>query len=307
VIEPIAPDRRAALETMSEMNITPDPAAADSSSRRPPRPQLGGPPVPVAVPTTAGAVEVVAPPAGAPPPPSPGADTEPRRRAGVTVDARVLGVVAAGLVLVVALVAGLLLAQRGADDPSTVAAPTHARAAAPAVATPTVPTETAPAEPSADADADASRAADADAGALAPAITTSTYTLSPPAGWVRDAREKDHGGYVESRWHLPGSPGVFVLVDHTVGFDGTAVEGARSVRALTRRSPGYREFAFAPTVLAGATAWRWAFALGGVRKVDWFLTGCGTGYALLGAAPADRWSTYFHLFADVARSLEPTC
>jgi hypothetical protein len=57
-----------------------------------------------------------------------------------------------------------------------------------------------------------------------------------PSGWVRDANEKDYGGYVESRWHEPGSPEVYLLVDYTVGFAGTAASGARGVRDMLRRN-----------------------------------------------------------------------
>ena len=84
--------------------------------------------------------------------------------------------------------------------------------------------------------------ADVDTVEAEPAATeveTSAFTLTPPAGWIRDAQEVDHDGYVESRWHLPGAPEVYVLIDHTVDFDGTPEDGARSVRKMTSRNADY--------------------------------------------------------------------
>ena len=96
--------------------------------------------------------------------------------------------------------------------------------------------------------------ADVDTVEAEPAATeveTSAFTLTPPAGWIRDAQEVDHDGYVESRWHLPGAPEVYVLIDHTVDFDGTPEDGARSVRKMTSRNADYAELAFEPAAVAG--------------------------------------------------------
>jgi hypothetical protein len=139
-------------------------------------------------------------------------------------------------------------------------------------------------------------------------VETPAYRVTVPVGWVRDANEKDHDGvYAESRWHEPGSPDVYLLVDHSAGFDGTAASGARGVRDQLRRSSQYGELSFGAVSLGGRDAWRWEFTLGDARKVDYFTTGCDTGFALLGAAPRDRYEDYVEDFRTAARSLEPTC
>jgi hypothetical protein len=197
-------------------------------------------------------------------------------------------------VLVAALAAGILLRDSARSPPTPTPTPAQA-------AKPQRPARSVSSNAPAPAPSPALRP---HAHAL---VRTSTFTLMPPRGWVRDAREKDHGSYVESRWHPAGTPAAFLLIDHTAGFRGTAVEGARSVRRMTRENADYRELGFARAALSGTDAWRWEFALGDVRKVDWFLTDCGTGYALLGAAPADRWDEFKQSFIDAARSLKPQC
>jgi hypothetical protein len=261
----------------------------DPERRRPPRPTLGG-----------GA------PVGPHPPPSV-APVEPAPPASVGAGRR-LAFVGSALVLAVLLVTLGVFLRRGND-------PAPARAETPVAAETTTadePTDLAQ-TPEVDTTTDDVTTDDApveenvETEPTATPVETSAFTLTPPAGWIRDASEVDHDAYVESRWHLTGAPEVYLLIDHTVGFDGTPEDGARSVRKMTSRNDDYAEFAFEPATVAGLSAWRWEFALGDTHKVDWFLTGCGTGYALLGAAPEDRWSEFETVFNDVAESLVLPC
>ncbi len=66
------------------------------------------------------------------------------------------------------------------------------------------------------------------------------YSVLPPSGWVQDSSDKNKGSFYESRWHLPGQPTVYGLVDYTPGFSGTPLEGATSLRAASRASAATR-------------------------------------------------------------------
>lgn len=133
------------------------------------------------------------------------------------------------------------------------------------------------------------------------------YTITLPTGWVVQTRAEDRGSYIESVWRSPTNRDTTLLVDHTPGYDGSPESGARTVRAMTSRSEDYREVAFGPTRLDGRSAWRWEFEVGGVRKVDYFLVACGTGYAILGAAPPSAFSSHSEEFRRAAASLRPEC
>lgn len=139
---------------------------------------------------------------------------------------------------------------------------------------------------------------------------TSAYSLTIPAGWIRDRDEKTYPGYVSSQWHLKGRPDVYMKVDYTPGSDTTAAEGARSVRNLyPGRVSGYRELSWAATDINGRSAWRWHFRLDAkdVEKVDWFFGECSTGVAMLGAAPPEEFDDYLTTFQEAVESLTFAC
>jgi hypothetical protein len=133
------------------------------------------------------------------------------------------------------------------------------------------------------------------------------YGIQLPSGWRVRSRGAGKGSYVESVWQSAADPEVTLLVDHTPGYGESAETGARAVRSMTSRSGGYREIAFAATRLGGHDAWRWEFEVDGKRKVDYFMTVCGTGYAVLGTAPSAKFDGHAADFRRAAGSLEPTC
>jgi hypothetical protein len=52
----------------------------------------------------------------------------------------------------------------------------------------------------------------------------------------------------------------------------------------------------------------WQFIWDGEEEeIDTFFVACGTGYGILGKAPAGEFSEYQALFADATSSFEPTC
>lgn len=131
------------------------------------------------------------------------------------------------------------------------------------------------------------------------------FAIGYPSGWSLDRREIDEGGYVESRWHLPGEPAVVLLIDHTVGTHGTAAQAGQGVRSGVSHENGYRELAWGSQALPAGPAQIWQFVVGGQEEIDTFLVVCGTGYGVLGKAPAAEFSQYQTLFAEATRSLTP--
>ena len=181
-----------------------------------------------------------------------------------------------------------------ADDQSTVSATTDTTTDARGSANPTAD----------DSSAGSAAASDAPAPALAGVVVGDGFTIRPPAGWARDSDEVNKGGFIESRWHEPGSPDVHFLIDHTNGYTASARTGAEAVRAAVRRAPTYRELAWQADTPDG---WRWAFTVAGNRSVDRFRSACGNGYAILGHAPTATYARYAALFDAVTRSVQFTC
>jgi hypothetical protein len=134
------------------------------------------------------------------------------------------------------------------------------------------------------------------------------YTISVPAGWTQISDEAYLNPYYESKWQLPGSSSVYLLVDHTPGYTGTPLTGSEPLRTALEREQGYTEISYGPETLPSGPAQRWQFILNGVEKLDVFTVGCQAGYAVLGAAPTAQWASYAPLFEQSAASLEPaTC
>jgi len=90
------------------------------------------------------------------------------------------------------------------------------------------------------------------------------YTVEPPDGWIRNSDSKDKGSYNESRWHLAGVSGVYVIINHTAGYDGTALQGATTVRNSAKKAADYTEYEWGRI---DDDTWQWEFALNGSRKM----------------------------------------
>lgn len=128
---------------------------------------------------------------------------------------------------------------------------------------------------------------------------------SPGAGWVRDHTDRlfadERSRFYETKWHLKGRPEIVALVDYTPGFGGSAREGAAGVREAYSQAT---EHAFEAI---GGDDWLFEFTTGGVHKYDRFSSACGSGWAVLGSAPATAFARYRDRFAAFAASLEPDC
>jgi hypothetical protein len=132
----------------------------------------------------------------------------------------------------------------------------------------------------------------------------STWGINPPSGWVQDDDETDKGKFRHSRWHLSGSPDVFVVLDTTPGYSGTPEEGAASLRKLVRQADGYVEQSFESY---GDDQWQLEWTQGGDQKIDIFSSRCGDGYGALGSAPEDEFEKYREDFTAFADSLVASC
>ncbi len=146
---------------------------------------------------------------------------------------------------------------------------------------------------------------DGDEPAPAGAFTAADgYVVVPPTGWIRDSDSKVKGTFTESRWHLSGSPGVYVLVNHTAGYEGSAHDGASAVRAAVQQADDYAEIGWRELEPSG---WYWEFELSGAHKIDVFTKACGDGYAALGAAPAAEFETHRDAVVAFIESFQSPC
>jgi glucose dehydrogenase len=141
------------------------------------------------------------------------------------------------------------------------------------------------------------------------AFTGDTYTIGRPTGWTTVSSEVTTGRYTESRWVLPSQPTtVAFLVNHSAAPSGlTPTSGGAPVRALYIGNPNYTELQWSLQNFPSGQGRVWQFIYSDEEEIDTFFVACGTGYGILGKAPADEFSHYQGLFAEATRSFEPTC
>lgn len=133
----------------------------------------------------------------------------------------------------------------------------------------------------------------------------SGFSIQVPASWRLTEDEVDKGYGIRNTWN--GPDGASVLVDYTRDFDGTSEGSARKLRRNASKLDGYDELSFRRVTLGDNEMLEWHFVEGGEEKVDYFTDSCGTGYAVLGAAPADVFDRFADDFRHAAESLKPDC
>ena len=134
------------------------------------------------------------------------------------------------------------------------------------------------------------------------------YQADVPKGWVPESLDDKNSGLYTSQWHDPDDPNTYMRIDAKSGVpDVSPLELAAPVRQDTRQTPGYEEIAFQPTTLDGQPAAEWIFEVPGVRKVDYFISSCGVGVAVLGATSPERFDALAPTFRAVAKSVLVYC
>lgn len=136
------------------------------------------------------------------------------------------------------------------------------------------------------------------------------YTAQVPAGWTPELINEKNGKRTTSQWRDPADDNTSVLIDNQpVDPSLTAPEAAASVRAQTSQTPGYSEISYGETTVAGVPAIKWVFDLKdeGDRRVDYFFTNCGVGFAVLGSTSPERFARMEPTFSKVANSVYPYC
>lgn len=247
----------------------------------PPQPQ---PPEWLAEATAAGWVPAGQMPPQAPPP------AETKKKKGLSRGA-VFAVAAAAVLVIVAGAGAAIVAVSGSDKDPTI---NRGAFIAPKPRTQTLTTVTAP---------EKNPSPSSSSGALV-TYDAGTFKVGRPAGWTVESDKASHDGYFESRWRSPADSNTSVTVDWTPGGNKTsAYSNASGVRAQTMKSAGYREVAFKDTNLAGKRATMWVFDVSGDRRVDYFINGCGNGFAVLGSTSPSNYAAQKATFRKVARSL----
>jgi hypothetical protein len=136
--------------------------------------------------------------------------------------------------------------------------------------------------------------------ALVP-FSSTDLTASVPAKW--NHRTKPGATLTRDQWTDPADPSTSVLVDAVAP---SAVDGRASRnRDRGTRQPGYQEISFMPTTLAGRPAYGWEYRLPDKQRIDYFVNGCNTGYAIQGTAPPQRFAALRQTFQRVAESVRP--
>jgi hypothetical protein len=167
---------------------------------------------------------------------------------------------------------------------------------------PPLPPDPTPPDPDADT---TTTGDDGDDPAPARAFTSADgYVVVPPQGWIRDSDSNSKGTFTESRWHLAGAPGVYVLVNRTAGYEGSAQDGASGVRGAAQQADDYEEIGWRELAPSG---WYWEFNFSGSHKIDVFTKACGDGYAALGAAPTGQFETHRDMIVAFIESLAAPC
>lgn len=150
-------------------------------------------------------------------------------------------------------------------------------------------------------------------------IIGARYSFRIPAGWVTEAsgvynaaRKPTENSFTRSKWRASGDGDVTIAIDYTTDFRGTVANAAGGVRDGYDKGPDFRERSFGPVTLGdGREVWRWQYVDGSapdcVERVDYFMSGCDTGFALIGSAPARRFAQLEPLFEEAVTSLRPRC
>jgi hypothetical protein len=251
---------------------------------------------------------VVMPPAAPAVPAPPGPGTAPGRRGGNRV---IVGLLIVALA-VLAGAAAALLAGRGSSR-ATASTPTARTVERTHIVTDSVTSET-----NTFATTPAPPAPSSSGGTRL--VTGTHYAVRIPADWVTEssgvfhpATQPSENSYTESRWHAPEDPGTYIHIDYTVGLADDTETAARGVRAAYHKGQRFQERSFSRVTFPnGGDAWRWRYTdvlASGAQgeKVDYFMSGCDTGYALLGVTEPDRWEDEVTTFSAAAASLEPRC
>ncbi len=137
--------------------------------------------------------------------------------------------------------------------------------------------------------------------------TATLYSTEVPEGWTLEEDERDHSGFVRSRWRDPSDPNTAILIDAVKGETTAPASKAASVRASTSQTGGYVEVSFGPTTIAGRSAHKWVFRVSGDQRVDYFINECDIGIAVLGSTSPSRFEAFTNTFERVADALEPNC
>jgi len=132
--------------------------------------------------------------------------------------------------------------------------------------------------------------------------STRFYSAQVP-NWPLVEDKNQRAELVRSKWEKDGEK-TSVLIDAVPGETQEPAEKAASIRAVVSQESSYRELGFDPVRLGGRDAYRWVFELEGDRRVDYFIGGCGGGYAVLGSTSPSRFRRYEATFRAVAASLD---
>ncbi len=132
------------------------------------------------------------------------------------------------------------------------------------------------------------------------------FAAAPPPGWTRVENGRPRSTYVESKWHSPGNPSDFVLIDMSLGALPPA-QAAAPVRAALQKQAGYHELSFGPGDLTQASSTKWIFQQSSSERVDYFFSQCGHDFAVLGSTTPSAFGQMLPTFTQFADSVRATC
>ncbi|MDX6666747.1 MAG: hypothetical protein QOK04_127, partial [Solirubrobacteraceae bacterium] len=132
-------------------------------------------------------------------------------------------------------------------------------------------------------------------------FSSSELTASVPSKWNHET--KPGASLTRDQWTDPADPSTSVLVD-AVGPSPVDQRASRN-RNRGASQPGYEELSFQPATLGNRDAYAWEYRLPDKQRIDYFVNGCDTGYAIQGTAPPQRFAALRQMFQRVAESVQP--
>ena len=134
------------------------------------------------------------------------------------------------------------------------------------------------------------------------------YDANIQSSWPQYKSDKPVGAYLESAWHDPASWATVFMVDSRHSDKaGSPMAAAQLARLEARQEPSFKERDLEMVKMRGLPIVRWTYAVGGKPYVNYFFEECGTHFVTTGWSPAGTRGNFTEDFYYMTNSVEATC